>query len=62
MVAYQVRRSIAFAYHKETKHALGWWAVTVYNWARTHSALPLPLPRPQGKKSTLNAPLQWHSV
>lgn len=62
MVAYQVRRSIAFAHRPETKHALGWWALTVYNWVRIHTALLLPLTHPQGKKSTLSVPRRWRSV
>lgn len=62
MAAYQVRRSIAFAHRPETKHALGWWTVTVYNWSRTHAALRLPVSVGAGKKSTRSAPRQWHLV
>ncbi|MCK6579870.1 MAG: IS1 transposase, partial [Anaerolineae bacterium] len=62
MVAYQVRRSSAFAHRPETKKALGWWALTVYNWSRPHAALPLPLPCPLGKKSAFSVPLRWRSV
>jgi len=61
MVAYQVRRSLAFAHRPETKHALGWWALTVYNWSRPHTALRLPLPVAEGKKSTPSAPPRWRS-
>jgi IS1 family transposase/transposase-like protein len=60
MVAYQVRRSSAFAHRPETKKALGWWALTVYNWSRPHTALRHPLPVAQGKKSMATAPRRWH--
>lgn len=62
MVAYQVRRSLAFAHRPETKHALGWWALTVYNWSRPHTAVRLRLPVCMGKKSIPSAPRRWHSV
>jgi len=61
MVAYQVRRSLAFAHRPETKKSLGWWALTVYNWSRPHTAVRLPLPVAEGKKSTPSAPPRWHS-
>lgn len=61
MDAYQVRRSSAFAHRPETKKALGWWALTVYNWSRLHTAVRLPLPVAEGKKSTPSAPPRWHS-
>jgi IS1 family transposase len=50
MSAHQVRRSLAFSRRPDTKLALGWWGVTVYNWCRPHRSLRLPLPAPQGKK------------
>jgi hypothetical protein len=31
MSAYQVRKTLAFARRPESKVALGWWGVTVYN-------------------------------
>jgi hypothetical protein len=39
----QVRRSLAFTRRDDTKVALGWWGLTVYNWCRPHRALRLPL-------------------
>jgi len=62
MNAHQVRRSLAFSRRNDTKPALGWWGLTVYNWSRPHRALRLPLPQPQDKKSSSLAPRQWHSV
>lgn len=62
MVAYQVRRSSAFAHRLETKKALGWWALTVYNWSRLHTALRHLLPVAQGKKSMPSAPPRWLSI
>jgi len=50
MSAHQVRRSLAFSRRPETKIALGWWAVTVYNWCRPHRSLRLALSQPHGKK------------
>ncbi len=50
MSAHQVRRSLAFARRPETKLALGWWAVTVYNGGRPQRSLRLALPLPLGKK------------
>jgi IS1 family transposase len=52
MSAHQVRRSLAVSRRPDTKLALGWWGVTVYNWCRPHRALRQPLPEPQGKKSS----------
>jgi hypothetical protein len=46
----QVRKTLAFAKREDQKTALGWWAVTVYNWCRPHRSLQCPLPEPQGKK------------
>lgn len=51
MSAHQVRRSLAFAHRPDTKLDLGWWGLTVYNWARPHRSLRLPLPESDGKKS-----------
>ena len=62
MSAYQVRKSLAFARRTDTKQALGWWGVTVYNWCRLHRSLRLPLTQPMGKKSTTNGRQPWHSV
>jgi IS1 family transposase len=59
MSAHQVRRSLAFARRDDTKVALGWLGLTVYNWCRPHRSLRLPLPQPQGKKSSSLAPLPW---
>lgn len=50
MNAHQVRRSLAFSRRDDTKVALGWWGLTVYNWSRPHRSLRLPLLQPQGKK------------
>jgi hypothetical protein len=43
MNAHQVRRSLAFSRRDDTKVALAWWGVTVYNWSRPHRSLRLPL-------------------
>jgi hypothetical protein len=59
MSAYQVRKSLAFARRTDTKCALGWWGVTVYNWCRPHRSLRQPLAQPMGKKSTNNVHLPW---
>jgi IS1 family transposase len=50
MNAHQVRRSLAFSRRDDTKVALGWWGMTVYNWSRPHRSLRLLLNPPQGKK------------
>jgi len=50
MNAHQVRRSLAFSRRDDTKIALGWWGLTVYNWCRPHRSLRSPLAQPQGKK------------
>jgi hypothetical protein len=50
MSAQQVRRSLAFARRDDTKVALGWWGLTVYNWCRPHRSLRLPLAESEGKK------------
>jgi IS1 family transposase/transposase-like protein len=62
MNAHHVRRSLAFSRREDTKVALGWWGLTVYNWVRSHRSLRLPLEQPQGKKSLRPAPRQWRSV
>ena len=59
MSAHQVRRSLAFSRRSDTKIALGWWGVTVYNWSRPHRSLRLPLAEPQGKKSSSPRHLRW---
>jgi IS1 family transposase len=59
MSAHQVRKSLAFSRRPDTKLALGWWGVTVYNWCRSHRSLLQPLAEPQGKKSTNNEHLPW---
>jgi IS1 family transposase/transposase-like protein len=59
MSAHQVRKSLAFSRRPETKLALGWWGVTVYNWCRPHRSLRQPLAEPQGKKRTYRARPRW---
>ena len=59
MNAHQVRRSLAFSRREDTKIALGWWGLTVYNWSRPHRSLRLPLAQPQDKKSSSLAPRRW---
>jgi IS1 family transposase len=59
MNAHQVRRSLAFSRRDDTKIALGWWALTVYNWSRPHRSLRLRLAQPQDKKSSSLAPQRW---
>jgi IS1 family transposase/transposase-like protein len=59
MSAHQVRKSLAFSRRPETKTALGWWGVTVYNWCRSHRSLRQPLAEPQGKKSSSSERLPW---
>lgn len=59
MNAHQVRKSLAFSRRPATKLALGWWALTVYNWCRPHRSLRHALTEPQGKKSTSHAHLPW---
>lgn len=60
MNAHQVRRSLASSRRDDTKVALGWWGLTVYNWSRPHRSLRLPLRQPQGKKSSSRVPQQWY--
>lgn len=62
MSAHQVRKSLAFSRRTDTKQALGWWGVTVYNWCRSHRSLRLPLAEPVGKKSISNVRPPWHLV
>lgn len=50
MASSQARRTLAFAKRTDTNLALGWWALSVYNWARPHRSLRQLLPRPQGRK------------
>jgi IS1 family transposase len=59
MSAHQVRKSLAFAHRDETKVALGWWGLTVYNWCRPHRSLRLPLAEAEGKKSSSRRPRLW---
>ena len=59
MSAHQVRKSLAFSRRSDTKEALGWWAVTVYNWCRPHRSLRHMLAVPVGKKSTSNGHRPW---
>lgn len=62
MNAHQVRHSLAFSRRDDTKPALGWWGLTVYNWSRPHRSLRLRLSQPQAKKSSNLAPQLWRSV
>ncbi|HQX07992.1 MAG TPA: hypothetical protein PKZ19_14480 [Zoogloea sp.] len=57
MNAHQVRRSLAFSRRADTKAALGWWGVTVYNWCRPHRSLRQQMAEPVGKKSSSNGHL-----
>jgi IS1 family transposase len=59
MSAHQVRKSLAFSRRTDTKHALGWWGVTVYNWCRPHRSLRQPLAQPMGKKSISSDHRRW---
>lgn len=62
MTIYQVRKSIAFSRRPDTKLALGWWGVTVYNWCRKCRPLRMPLAVPEGKKSSNSALPPWQQV
>lgn len=62
MSAAQVRKTLAFAGKESTKEAMGWWALTVYNWCRPHRSLKQPLPAPVGKKSIDKEHQQWPLV
>lgn len=59
MSAAQVRRTLAFAGKDSTKEAMGWWALTVYNWSRPHRSLKQLLPEPVGKKSINRGHRRW---
>ena len=59
MCAYQVRKSLAFARRTDTKLALGWWGVTVYNWCRSHRSLRQLLAQAVGKKSISSVQRRW---
>lgn len=61
MSAYQVRKSLAFSRRPESKTALGWWSLSVYNWCRPHRTLRRRLPEPVGKKSisSVHRPWRW---
>ena len=62
MSAAQVRKTLAFAGRGETKEAMGWWGMTVYNWCREHRSLKRLLPEPVGKKSMNSGHRLWLSV
>ena len=62
MNAVQVRKTLAFSRDPEQKEALGWWALTVYNWCRPHRSLKTLLAEPIGKKSTNRDLRPWPSV
>jgi IS1 family transposase/transposase-like protein len=55
----QTRKTLAFPGRPDTKLALGWWGLTVYNWCRVHRSLKRLLPQPVGKKSINSAPRLW---
>jgi IS1 family transposase len=59
MSAHQVRKALAFSRRTDTKQALGWWSVTVYNWCRPHRSLRQPLTPPLAKKSISSAHRRW---
>jgi len=59
MNAHQVRKSLAFARRDDTKVALGWWGLSVYNWSRPHRSLRSPLAQPQAKKSSSLKHRRW---
>lgn len=50
MNATQSHRTLAFARHRLSKLALGWWTLNVYNWCRTNRMLKQPLIRPTDHK------------
>jgi IS1 family transposase/transposase-like protein len=62
MSAAQVRKTLAFAGKETTKEAMGWWALTVYNWCRSHRSLKQQLPIPVGKKSIDKGHQLWPLV
>jgi len=53
MSSAQVRKSLAFSRRADTKYALGWWALTVYNWCRPHRSLRQRLPQPASNRRYL---------
>ena len=59
MSAAQHRKSLTFSKRAESKLALGWWGVTVYNWCRSHRSLRQLSFEPKGKKGMRNALLLW---
>jgi hypothetical protein len=59
MSADQVRKSLAFSRRPDSKIALGWWGLIIYNWCRPHRSLRLALPEPHGKKSLNPKPPPW---
>ncbi len=59
MSAAQVRKTLAFAKKGETKEAMGWWGMTVYNWCREHRSLKRLLSEPVGKKSMNSVHRRW---
>lgn len=62
MSAAQIRKTLAFAGKETTKEAMGWWALSVYNWSRPHRSLKQRLPEPVGKKSMSKGHQLWLSV
>jgi hypothetical protein len=50
MNAYLVRRSLAFARREESREALGWWSVVVYNFCREQRGLREPLSDSEGRR------------
>jgi hypothetical protein len=59
MSAAQVRKTLAFAKKGETKAAMGWWGMTVYNRCREHRSLKRLLPELVGKKSMNSGHRRW---
>jgi IS1 family transposase len=62
MSAAQVRKTLAFAKRGETKEAMVWWGMTVYNWCRAHRSLKRLLVEPMGKKSMNKEHRLWRLV
>ncbi|MBO1438807.1 hypothetical protein, partial [Meiothermus sp. CFH 77666] len=50
MDCFSVRKTLAFARIPETRQARGHWRMTVYNFARPHRSLRIPLAQPSGNK------------
>ena len=59
MSAHQVRRSLAFSRRPDTKIALGWWGVTLYNWCRPNRSLRMRAEHTQDKKSSKTNHRRW---